>query len=562
MNSTIEQIKDRLSIVDVVSQYVTLEKSGSNYKGRSPFTNEKTPSFFVSAERNLYHCFSSGKGGDIFTFISEMEGVDFKGALRILAERAGVSLTPTDKSQSDLRERLFAVMKDCAYFYQQSLLRKPEALTYLESRGITSDTIKMFGIGYAPKQWNGAYTWLHTKAHHKKEDIVSAGVAKQGERADPYDRLRERIVFPIRDAAGRVIAFTGRILPGSTAKDANAKYINSPETDLYKKSEVLFGFDLAKQSIRTQKTVLVMEGQMDVILAHQYGYANAIALSGTAFSDTQVTLIARLATSVVFALDSDTAGKKALLKSSFTALKHGLIVHSLSLPDGKDPADIFSTNSREWEELFSKRKHIITALIQEVTEKEHDKHARQHAIAKMVYPLIKALPSKTEQGYFIHEVTRALVGVNEAMVQSEIARLQIDDFVTTEHSVTSPIPERNNISVTAEEIFSVIRWQRGLQTQMIPVDEIEAEVSSIIKKYEIEHDLIVAVSEQKIFEVELKYQDSDEDLHKKVRGLIEVFRKRCVDWKRNKIQQQIADAERKEDVEKLEKLKKEYQQIS
>ncbi|MEX0931397.1 MAG: DNA primase [Candidatus Paceibacterota bacterium] len=564
MNSTVEQIKEKLSIVDVVSQYITLEKSGTNYKGKSPFTNEKTPSFFVSPERNLYHCFSSGKGGDIFTFVSEMEGVDFKGALRILAERAGVTLSKEGKDTSDLRDRLFQIMKDTTYLYSESLKRKKDALEYAEARGINKESIERFRIGYAPSGWDTAYVWLTKKAKHRPEDIIRAGIAKKNDQGKTYDRLRGRLIFPIADPAGRVIAFTGRILPNATSKDATAKYINSPETDLYKKSEVLFGFDLAKQTIRKEEEVVIMEGQMDVVLSHQYGFTNSIALSGTALSNEQVNLIARLAKSILFAFDSDSAGEKALLKSSAMALRKGLSVYTVFLPEGKDPADILTEQKREgWENILKHKVHVITHFINTISEKEQDRHARQKRIAEIVYPLIASIDSRTERGYFIHETANALVGVNDDTIASEIQNVPVDlpeiEIAYPENKQTKEIKRLDALS---EHVVALLEWQKLKQQPLVDVPNAYTKLKEIFGDSLQEVEKNVLNKKDLLFTIELFYESEKEKLPIILDVLIKEIQILYLTKARDTLFEKLHRAESEKDTRTANKLLSEIQDTS
>ena len=252
MNDTVQKIKDRLNIIDVVSPYVRLTQAGRSYKGLSPFKKEKTPSFFVSPDKGVYYCFSTQKGGDIFTFIQEMEGVDFTGALKILAERAGVPLTGFSRETQSARERLFSVMDEAMRVYKEELTKNAPALEYLKARAISKKTINTFLLGYAPDPQESGWRFLYEKLKTKgftDDELDHAGLIKRKNEekkisGECFDRFRSRILFPLFDASGRVIAFSGRAFP---QKEEAPKYLNSPDTDLYHKSSVLYGYDRAKQ---------------------------------------------------------------------------------------------------------------------------------------------------------------------------------------------------------------------------------------------------------------------------------------------------------------------------
>ncbi|MDO8562183.1 MAG: DNA primase, partial [bacterium] len=266
---TVQQIKDKLSIVDVVSQYVKLERAGSTLRARCPFHSERTPSFFVSPERGTYHCFGCNVGGDIFSFIEQIEGLDFKGALKILAEKAGVPLVYEKRGERDSRERLFELLETVTIFYVSHL--SDYAREYLHKRGINDETIKSFRVGLAGDAWGEASDYLRSKGFSEKE-ILDTGLAKRGERG-LYDRFRSRIIFPIADSAGRIVGFSGRILPAKNIVPAKAeksdieppKYLNSPETELFHKSRILYAYDRAKQAMRKNNCAVLVEGQLDLI---------------------------------------------------------------------------------------------------------------------------------------------------------------------------------------------------------------------------------------------------------------------------------------------------------
>ena len=352
MADTVQQIKDRLSIVDVVSQYVKLQRAGASLRARCPFHAERTPSFHVSPERGTYHCFGCNVGGDIFSFVEAIEGLDFKGALKVLAERAGVELVYErgGKEKKDERERLFELLEAATIFYTSRL--NDAAKKYLKERGMTDATIQTFRLGLAGDSWSEASEYLRTKKFTDKE-ILEAGVAKNpagqqaaygagNERSRLLDKFRNRIMFPIADSAGRVVGFSGRIFGEAASPDA-PKYLNSPETPLFHKSRVLYGFDKAKVAIRKLNCAVLVEGQMDLLASHQAGWANTVAVSGTAFTPEHAALVKRMTENLVLALDADEAGIKAAGRAARTALQGGLNVKVARLPTGLDPADLIQS---------------------------------------------------------------------------------------------------------------------------------------------------------------------------------------------------------------------------
>ncbi|HEX5774918.1 MAG TPA: DNA primase [Candidatus Paceibacterota bacterium] len=417
---TVEQVKAKLSILDVVSPYVKLAKAGRYYRGLSPFNKEKTPSFYVNIERGTYYCFSSSQGGDHFTFIEKMEGVDFKGALKILAEKAGVPLVyergaGEDKGKLD---RMREAMTHAEAFYAENLRPDGPAYVYALSRGLTPETVKHWNLGLAPDSWRALLEKLSAEGFSNNE-LIAAGLVKEadGKKGTWYDRFRNRLMFPIRDSAGRTVAFTGRALD----PDDQAKYLNSPETELYKKSEVLFGMDKAKDAIRTRAFALLVEGQMDLLMLHQIGFANTVALSGTALSREHLALMKRYADNLMLALDADRAGLAASQKNAIAALGAGMRVKAVKLPLGKDPADLAKDTPQDLTRRISEAKPIVEFFLETLAATEPDPHRLILEAERIVLPLIKAIQSPMEREHFVGVAARML-GMSADAVRAALAR--------------------------------------------------------------------------------------------------------------------------------------------
>ena len=414
MSSTVEQIKERLSVNDVISSYVKLERAGANFKARCPFHNERTPSFFVSPERGTYHCFGCDKGGDIFSFVQEIEGIDFLEALKTLASRAGVVIKEFDGKEAREKERLYQVMEEAVRYYAGELSKRNDVLQYLKKRGLTDTTIADFGIGFASATWRGLTDVLREKGFTMHE-IVRSGlaVAPQGGK-DPYDRFRGRIMFPIMDASGRAIAFSGRIFEKDgvpvLAQDGApmAKYINSPETTLYSKSKTLFAFDKAKAEIRKTGSCIIVEGQMDALMSHQGGMKNTVAVSGTALTDEQLTLLGRMTENLVMAFDADDAGVAASQRGVGNALAKGFTIRLVSMPRGLDPADIVLSSAEEWKRLTSGAEHIIDFYLAIFAGKEGDKRDIRKNVEREVLPYVARIESTIEQAHFVSRIAKAI----------------------------------------------------------------------------------------------------------------------------------------------------------
>ena len=413
---TVAEIKDKLNIQDIIAPYVKLHRAGRSLVGLCPFHKEKTGSFHVSPERGIWHCFGCGVGGDGFSFIEKIEGVDFKGAMKILAEKAGVTIEYSGGIREDAskRDRLREVMNKAGEWYASRLKESPSH-AYAKQRGLADDSIKDWGLGHAPDAWRGLLE-AFTAEGFSIEELLAAGLVKEadGKPGTYYDRFRNRLMFPIRDASGRVVAFTGRTL----SPDEQAKYLNSPETDLFHKSEILFGMDKAKDAIRTRGFTMLVEGQIDVLLAHQAGFQNAVALSGTALTDKHLTLMKRYSENLMLVLDADPAGFKATARSAMLALQNGLRVKAARLPKGKDPADLISEDTKEFSARVIAAKPIVEFFLAELAAEESDPHRLLRTAESIVLPLIAAIPSPMEREHFVQVAARALGLSSEAVRES------------------------------------------------------------------------------------------------------------------------------------------------
>jgi DNA primase len=427
-SDTVQQIKDRLSIVEVVSPYVKLTRAGKYWRGLSPFSKEKTPSFYVSPDRGSYYCFSTSQGGDHFTFIEKMEGVDFKGALKILADKAGVEiqkLKPEDREKADVRERLREAMLKAEQFFASKLIEGSSALAYARERGLSLETIRSWNIGYAPDGWRGLLEAMSAQGYAASE-LSGAGLIKEADekRGTWYDRFRDRLMFPIHDATGRTVAFTGRAL----GKDEQAKYLNSPETPLFHKSEVLFGMNRAKDAIRARGFAILVEGQFDLVLLHQAGFTNTIALSGTALSSQHLSLIRRYSDNLMLALDADRAGLAASARNAYPALRTGMNVKAIRLPEGKDPADIVSGEDgvKVFTDMVKGSQHIVDFFLSVLASQESDDHKLYQRIQKIVLPLIKGIQDPMQVSRNIERVHR-VTGVPAPMLMEALRRAELPD---------------------------------------------------------------------------------------------------------------------------------------
>ncbi len=458
MHSVFEQIKDRLPITDVLATYITLIPSGSQYKAKCPFHNERSASFSVSPDRGLYYCFGCGAKGDIFTFVEQFEGVDRKGALRILADRAGVVLT-NNFVQRESTDPLYDILESTATRYQHELARQPEIIKYLHDRGITDATIANFRIGYAPDEWR----FVANSVADEKEAAIAerAGLVKKtdpasakataGKESRYYDRFRKRVMFPLTDASGRIVGFSGRLYPQDEAGDKQSpKYINSPETELFQKSRILFGFDKAKAAIRQYNFATLVEGQMDCVLAHQAGFKNTVATSGTAVSDTaasdgtsNLSVLARLTPHVFLAFDGDAAGQKALDHAAIVALRLGMNPKVVPLPEGVDPADYIKAHGTDgWKSLLKESSHFILHQLRAFDRAHLSPHVLVQKLRTRVFPFLASVVSPIEQSSYLESIAKELE-LSKADLVQEFERYRASVQTTSiakEENVSSNAP--------------------------------------------------------------------------------------------------------------------------
>ena len=395
----VELIKQRLSITDIVQSYVPIEKVGSRFRIKCPFHNEKTASLYLSPERGSYYCFGCGVRGDIFTFVEHFEGLDFRGTLKLLAERAGVPLSNNpEQTQTSV---LYKVLEAATVFFQAEYTRATNARAYVTKRTVTEATATTFRLGFAPDNWHTLSEYLHDKGFSDAV-IAEAGLTKQNEDGKVYDRFRNRIMFPITDSGGRTIGFTGRALVEDTH---TPKYLNSPETPLFSKRSVLFGLSQAKDAIRKKNYTIVVEGQFDALLAHQAGTDNTVAGSGTAFTDetetdskvTHLGLVERISRNIVLAYDTDGAGEKALIRTSVIAYSLGMEVKVVTVPYGKDPADCIAHDPKLWLDALKKTEPVLDILARRILSRTTDTRARIEAIHTMCFPIIAVVPRALDQ---------------------------------------------------------------------------------------------------------------------------------------------------------------------
>jgi DNA primase len=412
----VAEVKARLSIEDVVSEYVQLKRSGRNLKGLSPFTAEKTASFMVSPEKQIWHDFSSGKGGDMFSFIQEVEGLDFRATLELLARKAGVDLEQfkgQTKSNSKEKERLYETLDLACRFYQTQLKSSKSALEYLlKKRAFNKETVLLFKLGYAPNTGDALYTFLKKKGFTESE-MTRAGLITKRYRG-PGDMFRSRIMVPLSDAQGRVVGFTARQLIDS---NDSPKYINTPSTLLYDKGRQVYGLHLAKEAIRKTGFAVVVEGNLDVIASHQAGVKNVVAAAGTALTEFHLKDLSRFAGDIRFAFDSDRAGINATERAIPLAQKVDVNVSIISIPDGKDPDELVRKDPKLWEEAIKKHQYAVDWLIERYSKLLNLNTGKgKREFIDAILGVIRNLKNTVEQDHYLDELAKIIDVSKEAVV--------------------------------------------------------------------------------------------------------------------------------------------------
>ncbi len=411
-NSAIEEIKAKLDIVQVVSDYLQLRKAGINFKAPCPFHHETEPSFFVSPERQTWHCFGCGEGGDIFSFVMRMEGLEFPEALRQLAKKAGVTLKHEDAGADRERRRLMDANRLAALYFHEVLMRSSQAeraRAYVQRRALKEETLEDFMLGYSPDTWDSLLNFLRKK-EFRDDEIFRAGLVSKNDRGGYFDRFRGRLMFPIRDRQGNYVAFTSRIMPGPDGKDPpkEAKYVNTGQTAIYNKSAILFALDKAKQDIRRQGVAVIVEGNMDAISSHQAGVKNVVASSGTAFTAEQLALLRKLTDKLVLSFDMDAAGELAARRSIDAAVAAGFEVRVLRLPKdaGKDPDDCIRKDPAIWIKAIQDAVPYMDWYIAlaRARLKPNDAYAKRKAADELLGELAK-MPNAVERSHWLKQLS-------------------------------------------------------------------------------------------------------------------------------------------------------------
>ncbi len=559
--SSVDQIKERLNIEGVVGSYIKLEKAGNSLKARCPFHNEKTPSFFVSPERGSYYCFGCGAKGDIFTFVQEFEGIDFLGSLKILADKAGITLEKFTSKTTDKKERLYQLLETATLFMQKNLEAEDIPLSYLKNRGLNNETIKNWKIGYVRDEWRSISDHLKSKGFIDDE-IERAGISKT-EGKNTYDRFRGRIMFPIFDSAGRVIAYSGRILHDD---GKSAKYLNSPQTELFDKSKVLYGYDRAKQSIRKFDFSILVEGQMDLLMAHQAGFTNAIASSGTALTVEHLALLKRISNKIIMSFDSDYAGAKAAERGWALALSNGMDVKIAEIPKGFDPADLILKDKEKFKDVIKNSTFLIDFLLNRIEAEHKDLPAQAgkkklwQTIKNKILPYVYLLDGNTERSRYVKKISD-LIDIKEDFIWDDLKKVKLDDEFqpqntqvenkTIEKEISQEILKKGSIE---RSLASILTKQEGRQTDTTNVREKIKNILSDEKYLKFQEEYKNKINEL-AFEAEGYYENIDDDkLQKETEYLILNLREEYYKKELEKLLTNLKLAEKSKIAEMIESI--------
>jgi DNA primase len=412
----VEEVKARLDLAEVIGGYIPLKQAGRNLKASCPFHQEKSASFMVSPEKGIWHCFGCQEGGDVLSFVMKYEGLDFRSALELLARKAGVELQergPSDAKAKRERERLAQAVAQAVRYFQASLVKNPTALEYAtKTRGLTRQTIKDFQIGYSPDDWNALSHFL-VKKDFTAAELKQAGlVGQRPGRSDIYDMYRGRLMFTICDGSGMPVGFTGRVL----GAEAQPKYLNTPATSLYDKGRVVFGLHLAKEAIRSNDEVVLVEGNMDVVASHQAGVKQVVAVSGTALTTDQLKILGRLTKTIKVCFDADAAGLKATERAIELSQNLGLTLQMVRLPGEKDPDDLIKHDVAAWKNAIAKAEYVVDYLFTQL-EQQYDLGT---ATGKRQYGdrlagVLRRLGDPIEQGHYVKKLADKLDIAEEAV---------------------------------------------------------------------------------------------------------------------------------------------------
>jgi DNA primase len=567
MSSDVERIKELLNVAEVVGDYIELKQSGSYYKANCPFHKEKTPSFIVTPERGTYHCFGCGASGDVFSFVQEYEGLDFKGALKLLADKAGIEISyrKNDGVFEKAKERLFSVNEEATKFFEENLNKSRNASEYLRRRGVSLKTQKDWRIGYAPDEWRALYEYL-LKKNISEKDLKDTGLIKLKE-DKKYDTFRDRLMFPIQDVSANVIAFSGRAL---NPTDKAPKYLNSPDTEIFNKSETLYGLDKASRTIRRTKYAVLVEGQFDLIMSQQIGVTNTVALSGTSVTKKHLQILSRFAKNILLAFDSDEAGIHSAYKTAVMGLEEGMDVKIAKLPKGKDPADCIQKNKLEWKKILTDAPHAIEHSLDFIKDNYTSKRKQIEAVKEYTFPMLTLIESEMDRSYFLGVIAEKLdVNVEnvkndaERYIQKNKDRVNLpgrEDFKDIDYLIDKP--GKSKLKKIIKLMAVLLRWLEESNCHVYSSEDLINQIKKVEPKF-IEEVFLKRneiMNSKEVDEVEVQCRNLDAP------GVISYSDELVFQYKRAKLEEKLSDLQKKikdlTDEDSNQRILSDYQKYS
>lgn len=510
-----EQVRDHADIVEVVSKYVTLKKRGRNYWGCCPFHGEKTPSFAVNTERNMFYCFGCHEGGDVFKFIMKSENCSFVDALKLLAAQYGIPVPEKQKTAAEIerdkqKKLLYEANELAARFFQACLLKtaygKP-ALAYLQNRGINAEIIDRFSIGYAIDNFYALHTSL-LKRGCQTETLLKAGLVLPGKNEQAYDKFRNRVMIPIKDAKGKIVGFGGRVIDAK----AQPKYLNTGETELFNKRYLLFGFDIAFKEIKKQQHAIIVEGYMDAISLHAAGVNNAVASMGTAFAEEQAKLLKRITDTAVFCYDSDEAGRRASVRAVSIAKAAGLRVKVANVPDGKDPDEFIRQHGQEaFLKVIEEAPDGLDFQIQETVKQNNiTTLAGKVETVSNILPFLLECKNEIEASAYIRKIAQLLT-IDEGLIADEYRKAYRKKSGGAQQSVSQPVQEKITAGdhQTEKLLLAVLLEHPDMAEDC---QEVISEVGFALKEHGRIFDVIVSLSAENNIIDKVTSQMSDSEM--------------------------------------------------
>ncbi len=570
--SEIEQIKERVDLVELSKQYMTLRNAGRNFQALCPFHQEKTPSLMISPDKQIWHCFGCGEGGDIFTLVQKIEGVDFYESLKILAEKAGVELkkSPGFQKFKNETDKYYEINKLAAEFYHQALKRSKSgeiARNYVQKRGLKNDIVDKFKIGYAPDMWDALVVFLQ-KRGYGNADIIGSGLGFTSRKGNLVDKFRQRLLFPIWDNRNRVVAFTGRVLE---EKD-NPKYLNTATTKIFDKGKVLYALNLAQDKIREKKQVIMCEGQMDVIACFQNGFEQAVCSSGTAVTKQQLILLKRLTDNILIAFDNDPAGQKAAYRLTQMALEVGLVVRVIDLMNYKDPDEMMKADVAKWQVAVSGAVSFVEYFLK-VFDTEEKGVKDKSRLADQIMPLLYYVGDEVEKGHYLSNLADVL-GVDEKFVLEKYNKYKPDKISVKEDNKY----QSQSLSIEERLIGLMIVFYKYLKVKINNLQEKDfsgrvEEIVSFVKGFDQDaltlEDFAPILDEERkqwlikvMVRIESDYAQLDEDL------IVEEFQMLLNRYEevmrvslKEELEKKILQAEKSDDKEKIKQYIRSLQDL-